>query len=50
MIERANCKDKSMILRNIHKLKGSDIFTNEDFRKQTGDLRKVLWKEQKNYV
>ena len=36
-----------MILRNVHKLKGSDIFLNEDFSKQTTDLRKELWKEVK---
>ena len=36
-----------MILRNVHKLQGSDIFTNEDFSKQTTDLRKELWKEVK---
>ena len=36
-----------MILRNVHKLKGSVIFMNEDFSKQTTDLRKELWKEVK---
>ena len=36
-----------MILRNVHKLKGNDIFINEDFSKQTADLRKELWKEVK---
>ena len=36
-----------MILRNVHKLKGDDIFINEDFSKQTADLRKELWKEVK---
>ena len=36
-----------MILRNVDKLKGSDIFINEDVSKQTTDLRKELWKEVK---
>ena len=36
-----------MILRNVYKLKWSDIFINEDFSKQTTDLRKELWKEVK---
>ena len=36
-----------MILRNVHKLKGSDIFVNEDFSKQTTDLSKELQKEVK---
>ena len=40
VIKLANYKDKSMIFRNVHKLKGSDIFINEDFSKQTTDLRK----------
>ena len=33
VINLDNYKDKSMILRNIHKLKGSDNFINEDFSK-----------------
>ena len=36
-----------MILSSIHKLIESDIFINEDFSKQTTDLRKELWKEVK---
>ena len=36
-----------MILRNVHKLKGSDIFINEDFSKKTTDLGKELWKAVK---
>ena len=36
-----------MILRNVYKLKGSDIFISEDFSKQNIDLRKELWKEVK---
>ena len=36
-----------MILRNVHTLKGSDIFINEGFSKQVTDLRKELWKEVK---
>ena len=47
VIKLAYYKNKSMILRNVHKLKGSDIFINEDFSKQTTDLRKELWREVK---
>ena len=43
----ANYTDKSMILRNVQKLKGSGIYINEDFRKQTKNLRKELWTEVK---
>ena len=46
VIKLANYKDKSMILRNV-KLKGSNIFINEGFSKQTTDLRKELWREVK---
>ena len=35
VIKLANYKDKSMILRNVHKVIGSDIFINEDVSKQT---------------
>ena len=42
IIKLANYKDKSMILKSVHKLKGSDIFINKDFSKQTTDLRKEL--------
>ena len=42
VIRLANYKDKSMILRNVHKLKESETFINEDFSKQTTDLRKEL--------
>ena len=47
VIKLDNCKDKSVILRNVHKLKGIYIFINEDFSKQTTDLWKELWKEVK---
>ena len=47
VIKLTNYKDKGMILRNVYKLKGSDIFIIEDFSKQTTDLRKQLWKEVK---
>ena len=50
VIKLANYKRKSMILRNICKLKGSENFINEDFRKQTADLRKELWKEVKQLL
>ena len=36
-----------MILKKVYKLKESDSFINEDFSKQTTDLRKELWKEVK---
>ena len=47
VIKLANYKYKSTTLRNVHELKESYIFINEDFSKQTTDLRKKLWKEVK---
>ena len=42
-----NFKDKSIILKNVNKLKGSDVYINEDFSRETTDLRKTLWDEVK---
>ena len=47
VLKLANCKDKKMIFRNVHKLKGSGIFINEDSSKQTTDWRKELLKKVK---
>ena len=47
VIKLANYKDKSMTLRNVHKLKSSDIFISDNFSKQTTDFRKELLKEAK---
>ena len=43
-----NYKQKEEILRNAKKLKGSNIFINEDFCYETMQYRKKLWKEVKN--
>ena len=43
----ANFKDKSIILKNVNKLKGSDVYINEDFSRETTELRKKLWDEVK---
>ena len=40
-------KDTVKILRNVKKLKGKNIFINEDFCQATLDHRKELWKEVK---
>ena len=42
-----NYKDKSKILRNAKKLKGKNIFINQDFCQAILDHRKELWKEVK---
>ena len=42
-----NYVDKVKILRNAKKLKGKNIFINEDFCQATLDHRKELWKEVK---
>ena len=42
-----NCKDKENILKNCRKLKGTNIFVNEDFSQETLEPRRELWKEVK---
>ena len=43
----ANFKDKNIILKNVNKPKGSDVYINEDFSRETTELRKKLWEEVK---
>ena len=42
-----NFKDKSLILKNVNKLKGSDVYINEVFGREAAELRKQLWDEVK---
>ena len=42
-----NFKDKTNILKNAKKLKGKNIFINEDFSHETMELRKELWEKVK---
>ena len=42
-----NYKDKTNILKNAKKLKGKNIFTNEDFSHETMELCKELWEKVK---
>ena len=37
--------DKSIILKNVNRLKGSDFHINKDFSGKTTELRKKLWEE-----
>ena len=43
----SNYKDKEKILKNRKKLKGTDIYINEDFSKETVSHRKKLWSQVK---
>ena len=36
-------RDKEQIIKNANKLKGSGIYINEDFSKETTEIRKELW-------
>ena len=47
VLRLANFKDKNIILKNVNKLKGSDVYINEDFSRETTELRKKLWEEVK---
>ena len=42
VLRLANFKDKNIILKNVNKLKGSDVYVNEDFSRETTELRKKL--------
>ena len=42
-------KDKTNILKNAKKLKGKNIFINEDFSHETMELRKELWEKVKKH-
>ena len=44
-----NYKDKTNILKNAKKLKGKNIFINEDFFHETMELRKELWERVKKH-
>ena len=39
----ANFQDKNIILTNLYKLKGSDVYINRDFNRETMEFRKKLW-------
>ena len=41
--------DKTNILKNTKKLKGKNIFINEDFSNETMELRKELWEKVKKH-
>ena len=43
VIKLLNYKDKVEILKNANKLKDTGIFINEDFCKETSEIRKGLW-------
>ena len=47
ILRLANFKDKSIITKNVNKLKGSDVYINEDFSRETKELRKKVWDEVK---
>ena len=38
-------REKILILKNAHKLKGTGIYINEDFSRETTEIRKRLWND-----
>ena len=42
VLRLAKFKDKNIILKNVNKLKESDVYINEDFSRETTELRKKL--------
>ena len=47
VLRLANFKDKSIILKNVNKLKGRDVYINKDFSRETTEFGKKLWDEVK---
>ena len=47
VLRLANFKDKSITLKNVNKLKGSDVYINENFSRGKTELRKKMWDEVK---
>ena len=47
VLRLTNFKDENIILKNVNKPKGSDVYINEDFSRETTELRKKLWEEVK---
>jgi DNA anti-recombination protein RmuC len=47
VLKLLNYQDKNKILSSVHKLKGSGIYINEDYAKETMLERKKLWEEVK---
>ena len=47
VLRLTNFKDKSIALKNVNKLKGSDAYINEGLSREITELRKKLWEEIK---
>ena len=47
VLRLANFKDENIILKNVNKPKGSDVYINEDLSIETTELRKKPWDEVK---
>ena len=50
VLRLTNFKEKSIILKNVNKVKRSDVYINEDFSRETTELRKKMWKEVKQLL
>ena len=49
VLKLLNYKDKEKVLHQAIQLKGSGIYINEDFAKETLEKRKLLWEEVKRH-
>ena len=49
VIKLLSYQDKTLILKNAKRLRGSGIYINEDFAKETVEKRKRLWEEVKQH-
>ena len=49
ILKLSSCKDKTIILKNGKRLKGTGIYLYEDFSRETMELRKKLWEDVKRH-
>ena len=45
VLKMLDYREKILILKNAHKLKGTGIYINEDFSRETTEIRKRLWND-----
>ena len=45
VLKMLSYKDRNLVLKNAHKLKGTDIYINEDYSYETTEIRRKLWND-----
>ena len=45
VLKMLSYKDRNLVLKNAHILKGTDIYINEDYSHETTEIQKKLWND-----